>query len=126
MTPSSWPTVSVLMPAYNAGRYLSEAIESLLIEDYEAFELIVVDDGSTDETPQILEGCDDARLVRLRHKENLGYAHALNRALSLARGRYIARQDADDLSAPGRLRARRCALAAGERSPGTHFHHRLP
>lgn len=107
---SSHPRVSVLMPAYDAAPYLPAAIESLLGQSFGDFELIVIDDGSTDATPEILAGIDDPRLIVLRQPDNRGYVPALNRALEEARGEYVARQDADDVSLPGRLAAQVEAL----------------
>ncbi|MDW8071801.1 MAG: glycosyltransferase [Anaerolineae bacterium] len=97
------PKVSVLMAVYNGARYLREAVESILNQTFSDFEFIIVDDGSTDETPAILDGYHDSRIVRLRNAHNLGMARSLNRGLEVARGVYIARQDADDRSYPMRL-----------------------
>ncbi len=102
---SATPAVSVLMPAYNAEPWIADAIASLLAQDFADFELIVVDDGSTDATPAILAGLADPRLVVRTQPENSGYVPALQRAVAAARGRFLARQDADDLSLPGRLAA---------------------
>jgi hypothetical protein len=102
---SAAPAVSVLMPAFDAATFVVDAIDSLLAQSFRDFELIVVDDGSTDATPELLAGFRDPRLVVLTQPENRGYVPALERAISVARGRYLARQDADDLSLPGRLAA---------------------
>ena len=98
----SLPLVSVLLPAYNAGAYLRAAIDSIRAQTLADWELIVVDDGSTDDTPAILAGYDEPRLVVAR-QANAGVSAALNAALAQARGRYVARQDADDVSHPERL-----------------------
>lgn len=92
------PRVSVVMPVFNGKRHVNGAITSLLAEDYEDFELIAVDDGSTDGTPEILRrrAANDPRIVVLR-QENRGIAEALNAGMAVARGEYIARLDADDL-----------------------------
>jgi glycosyltransferase involved in cell wall biosynthesis len=97
--------VSVLMPAFNAAPTLAEAVESILRQTWRDFELIVVDDASTDETAAMLRAYakQDDRIVLLHNESNQGYTVALNRGLALARGRYIARQDADDISLPERL-----------------------
>lgn len=92
------PKVSVLMTVYNGARYLREAVESILNQTFTDFEFIIVDDGSTDETPAILDGYHDPRIVRLCNGRNLGLMRSLNRGLEVARGVYIARQDADDCS----------------------------
>jgi len=91
------------MAVYNGEKYLRQAVESILHQTFTDFEFIIVDDGSTDTTPAILDAYRDPRIVRLRNVRNLGLAGALNRGLEVARGRYIARQDADDLSYPTRL-----------------------
>ena len=100
---ATMPRVTVLMPVYNGERYLREAIDSILAQTFTDFEFIIVDDGSTDETPTILNGYTDPRIVRLRNQTNVGLVESLNRGLAAARGEYIARQDADDVSLPQRL-----------------------
>lgn len=97
------PKVSVLMSVYNGARYLPEAVESVLDQTFTDFEFIIVDDGSIGETPIILDAYNDPRLVRLRNQTNIGLVASLNRGLAAARGEYIARQDADDISLPQRL-----------------------
>lgn len=97
------PIVSVLMPAYNAERYLKKAIDSILMQSFPDFEFIIIDDGSNDRTPEILSHYRDRRVVCVRYETNKGLIHALNHGLKLARGRFIARQDADDISLPNRL-----------------------
>ncbi len=97
--------VSVLMPAWNAERTISESIDSILAQTYRHFELIVIDDDSSDSTWKLLQnylGLDN-RIRLYRNETNLGIAASRNRALSLATGRYIAWQDADDISYPNRL-----------------------
>lgn len=94
--------VSVIMPVYNGARYLSPAIESLLAQTRQDWELIVVDDGSTDETPEILKRFTDPRIHVIR-QPNGGEAVARNTGLDNARGLYIAFLDADDLYLPNAL-----------------------
>ena len=96
------PALSVVMPVYNAARWLRECMESILSQDFTDFELIVADDGSTDDSRAIVRSFADARirLLELPHD----YIGTLNRMLAEARGRYICRMDADDLMVPGRLR----------------------
>lgn len=96
------PEVSIIMPAYNAERYIGEAIESVLAQTLTDWELIVVDDGSTDRTPVILREIGDAR-VRILHQKNQGPASARNAGLEAAIGRYVAFLDADDLYLPSAL-----------------------
>jgi glycosyltransferase involved in cell wall biosynthesis len=99
------PRVTVLTTVYNGARYLDEAIDSLRAETFTDFEHVIVDDGSTDATPEILAraAARDPRVVLLRSETNRGIANATNHGLSIARGEYIARLDADDVSLPGRL-----------------------
>jgi hypothetical protein len=104
--------VSVVMGAHNAEEYLGEAIESVLAQTFRDFELIVVDDGSTDRTAGILDGFRDSRIVRVRNEENVGLTRSLNRGLRLAQGRCIARLDADDVSLPQRLERQVALLEA--------------
>jgi glycosyltransferase involved in cell wall biosynthesis len=96
------PSVSVVLPVYNCPSLVAEAIESVLRQTLQDFELIVIDDGSTDDTPTVLKHFGDPRLFALR-QHNRGLAATLNRGVELARGRYIARQDQDDMSHPERL-----------------------
>lgn len=96
------PGVSVVLPVYNCPHYVGAAIESILAQTYTDFELIVVDDGSTDDTPAVLRSYSDPRL-RVVTQANGGAAAAANHGIELARGRYIARQDQDDMSFPTRL-----------------------
>src|SRR5438128_1485891 len=99
------PVVSVVTSVYNGERYLLPSLESVLGQQGVDLELVVVNDGSTDRTGQILDdlASRDNRL-RVLHQTNRGLTEALARGCSEARGRYIARHDADDLSLPGRLR----------------------
>lgn len=94
--------VSVVLPVYNAEAYLHEAVQSVLDQSFSDFELIVLNDGSTDRSAAILESFSDPRLQVL-HQKNIGLALTLNKGISLARGEYIARQDADDISLPERF-----------------------
>lgn len=95
--------LSVLMSVYNGNRYLPDAIEGILGQTFGDFEFLVVNDGSTDDTAQILALYDDPRITVLENERNMGLAASLNRGLGVARGQYIARQDADDVSHPERL-----------------------
>jgi glycosyltransferase involved in cell wall biosynthesis len=99
---SSPAHVSVLLPVRDGERFLHEAIDSVLGQTLGDFELIVIDDGSSDETPTILEGYHDERLHVLG-QDGLGLVEALNRAVAASRGAYLARMDADDVSLPERL-----------------------
>lgn len=101
---SDRPLVSVVMSVYNGDRYLAASLDSVLFQEDVAFEVVVVDDGSTDRSPAVLAdyGRRDSR-VRVIRQENTGLTKALARGCSAARGDFIARQDADDVSLPGRL-----------------------
>jgi glycosyltransferase involved in cell wall biosynthesis len=98
------PAISVLMPVYNAERYVAEAVESILVQSQDDLELLVVDDGSTDRSLTILRGFAerDAR-VRLSSRSNRGILETRNELLALARGEFVAIMDADDVALPGRL-----------------------
>jgi glycosyltransferase involved in cell wall biosynthesis len=110
---STVPTLSVCMPVYNAERYIREAAESILHQTFTDFEFIIIDDGSTDDSREILEELarNDAR-IRLVSRPNTGYTKALNEALGLARGTYLARMDADDVSMPQRFEKQFAYLTA--------------
>lgn len=95
-------TVSVMMPAYNAETYISQAVESVIGQSYERWELIVIDDGSTDRTAEIISQFPDSR-IKLIHQKNGGEASARNAALKHAQGDFLAFLDADDLYLPNHL-----------------------
>ena len=99
------------MATYNAAAWLGEAVASVLGQTFGDLELIVIDDGSTDETPVLLAALRDPRL-RVERQSRSGLTGALTRALGLARAPLLARLDADDLAAPGRLERQRAYLAA--------------
>lgn len=96
------PRVSVLLPTYQSGAYLRETLDSIWTQTYQDYELLVVDDASTDQTLEILQESKDPRL-RIIQGRNRGLADALNLGITSARGDYIARIDADDLMVPDRL-----------------------
>lgn len=102
MTRISSPRVSVLLPIYNCPDYVGAAIQSILNQSFSDFELIAIDDGSTDNSASIMNAFDDPR-IRFYSHSNQGLAGTLNRGISLARGVYVARQDQDDLADPKRL-----------------------
>jgi len=97
------PRVSVILPAYNAAAYVGEAIDSILAQTFGDFELLVIDDGSSDDTLAIVSGFQDPRLKVLRNERNLGLVAALNRGIAESQSEFIARMDADDISLPDRL-----------------------
>ena len=96
------PTISVVLPMYNAEQYIAEAVASILSQTYQDFELIVVDDGSLDRSASIVRGFNDTRIfiVSMPHS---GLVSALNCGISKSLGRYIARMDADDVAHPERF-----------------------
>lgn len=99
------PRISVVMAAYNSKRYIREAIESILNQTFKDFEFIIVNDASTDKTLEIIKEYKkkDERIKLVNNKKNLGRAISRNKALKLARGKYIAILDSDDVSLPNRL-----------------------
>ncbi|MBQ2244450.1 MAG: glycosyltransferase [Oscillospiraceae bacterium] len=97
--------ISVVMAAFNAEKYLREAMDSILAQTYGDLELIVLDDKSTDGSLQILKeyAAADPRVVVLENEQNMGLTKSLNKGLAVAKGEYIARMDADDISVPDRF-----------------------
>ena len=106
------PCVSVLMTTYNGAAFIRDSIGSVLAQSFRDFELVIVDDGSTDETPAILAGYDDPRLRAIRTPRNLGITGARNFGFSVCRGAYIAALDHDDLAMPERLAVQSAYLDA--------------
>lgn len=100
MTP---PKVTVLMPVYNAERYLREAVDSILCQTFTDFEFLAIDDGSADSSAAILNSYTDPRLRVVQNPRNLGLTATLNAGLAQGKGEYIARMDADDISLPERF-----------------------
>jgi len=96
--------VTVLMPVYNGASYLREAIESILAQSYADFELLVIDDGSTDRSAEIVLSYGDPRIRLVGNDGNRGLIETLNRGMELASGEYLVRMDCDDISLPARLR----------------------
>jgi len=98
------PLVSIVMPAYNAAEYIDSAIESILSQSFKNFELLIIDDGSTDDTVKIIKSYSkkDKRIIFVSRK-NKGLIKTLNEGIEYARGKYIARHDADDISHKKRL-----------------------
>ena len=110
------PLVSVLLAVHNGEPYVRTAPVSVLRQTLADLELIVVDDASTDATPATIAGLDDPRVRLLRNDKQLGLAASLNRGLDEARGRYVARLDADDVALPRRLERQVARIRA---TPGT-------
>lgn len=103
MSTPKHPLISVIMPAYNAAAYLNQALDSILAQTYSNFELIVLNDGSTDQTDKVIESYTDTRIQYINNQSNVGIVATLNKGLSAANGEYIARMDADDISTPVRF-----------------------
>lgn len=97
------PKVTVLMPVFNGEKYLGEAIESILNQTFSDFELLIINDGSTDTSVEIINSYNDPRIRLVQNEENLGLIATLNKGMDLACGEYIARMDCDDVSLPKRL-----------------------
>ena len=97
------PLISIVLPVFNCEAYLSDAIQSILIQSFSDFELIVINDASTDSSQSIIQSFNDKRIREIVNKQNLGLAKSLNIGFKLAKGQYIARMDADDISMPSRL-----------------------
>ncbi|MDD4697841.1 MAG: glycosyltransferase family 2 protein [Fermentimonas sp.] len=95
------PAISIVMPAYNAEEFINEAIDSIVNQSFTNFECIIVDDGSTDATREIVRSYDDKHIVLLENKHN--FIDSLNMGMNAASGKYIARMDADDVMHPDRL-----------------------
>ncbi len=99
------PTVTVFIPCYNAERFISETIDSILGQTYQDFEILIIDDGSTDSSRDILEcyAKKDNRIRIMYNKVNRGVAYTRNRGIKEARGKYLATMDSDDMATPIRL-----------------------
>lgn len=95
--------ITVLMPVYNGGKYLAEAIESILKQTFTDFELLIINDGSSDNSEQIIKNIKDNRIRYLKNASNLGLIQTLNIGINESHGEYIARMDQDDISLPHRL-----------------------
>ena len=97
------PKLTVLMPVYNCELYIKEAIDSILNQTYTNFELLIIDDASTDKTVELIKKCLDVRINLIQKPVNKGLTDSLNHGLKIAKGKYIARMDGDDISLPERF-----------------------
>jgi glycosyltransferase involved in cell wall biosynthesis len=104
MPNNDYVKISILMPVYNGEKYLREAIDSILNQTFTDFEFLIVDDGSTDNSVEIINSYQNSRINLVKNDKNEGLVYTLNRGLSLAKGEYIARMDCDDISLPERLK----------------------
>lgn len=98
------PKVSILMPVYNAEQYLSQALDSIVSQSFEDWELILINDGSNDGSESIIMGYDDERIFYIKNPVNLKLIKTLNKGIDYCGGQYIARMDADDICHPDRLK----------------------
>lgn len=100
-----YPLVSVVIPCFNSGMYMREAIESIMNQSYSELEIILIDDGSTDNTLDIIQELSmlDSRIKLVRNEQNLKLVNTLNKGIALCKGKYIARMDADDIAYPLRI-----------------------
>ena len=92
------PAVSVILPAYNCEKYIAKAIDSVLHQTFTDFELIIINDGSTDQTEKIVKSFSDPRILYQLNNTNKGLVFTLNKGIDIAKGRYIARMDGDDIA----------------------------
>lgn len=97
------PKISVLLPVYNCELYIREAVDSILNQTYTDFELLIIDDASSDRTVSLIESYNDSRIELIEKTLNTGYTNSLNLGLQLAKGKYIARMDGDDICLPERF-----------------------
>jgi hypothetical protein len=100
----SWPTISIGMPVFNCATTVAQAICSILNQTVENWELLIIDDGSTDNTLEIASSFDDPRIIVTKGDGNKRLPTRLNECINMARGKYFARMDGDDIAYPGRLR----------------------
>lgn len=112
---SKYPEITVLMPVFNAERDLRQAVDSILGQTFADFEFLIIDDGSLDNSYEILASYSDSRIRLERNEKNIGLVATLNKGIALAKGVYIARMDNDDISLPNRL-AEQYALSEMQRA----------
>jgi glycosyltransferase involved in cell wall biosynthesis len=106
------PALTVLMPVFNAEKFLSAAIDSILQQTFQDFEFIIIDDGSSDKSASVIQSYSDPRIHFYANKENIGISETLNKGIRLAEAPWIARMDADDISYPERLEKQMAYLEA--------------
>ncbi|SDM32624.1 glycosyltransferase family 2 protein [Halarsenatibacter silvermanii] len=95
--------ITVLMPVFNSEQYLEKAIESILDQNYSNIEFLIINDGSTDQSEEIIKSYDDNRIRLVNNKKNMGLPCSLNKGMKIAETKYLARMDSDDISKPNRL-----------------------
>lgn len=106
------PIVTVFMAVFNGEKYITEAINSILNQSFTDFELLIINDGSTDKTVEIIDQFDDLRIHLLHNASNKGLTYTRNRGIDEANGKYIAVMDSDDISLPDRLKTQICFMEA--------------
>ena len=111
---SAQPLVSVIMPAFKSEKYIGQAIESILAQTHTHLELLIFEDGSPDQTRAVINQYSDSRIVKVLSDQNRGVVHARNAMIDLAKGKYIALMDADDIADPTRLEQQVRALENNE------------
>lgn len=109
------PLISVIMPVYNTAPYLKEAIESILTQTQSDFELILINDASTDNSSEVIAQFNDNRIRVINNEKNLGLAVSLNKAIRVSTGKYIARMDGDDISLPNRFEEQLKVIKSADR-----------
>ncbi len=102
-TDSMEPRITVLMPVYDAGEYIEEAMKSILSQTFRDYEFLIINDGSTDNSADVIRKFSDSRIRFVENESNIGLSGTLNKGIRLARGEYIARMDADDITLPTRF-----------------------
>jgi glycosyltransferase involved in cell wall biosynthesis len=110
----SVPKITVLMPVYNCELYVRDAIDSILVQSFTNFEFFIIDDASTDSTVSIIKSYIDSRIQLIEKPINTGYTNSLNLGLQVAKGKYIARMDGDDISLPERFAKQVAFLEANQ------------
>ena len=110
------PLVSVILPAYNAEKTLFESVQSIVKQTYNEWELLLINDGSKDNTDKVIKQFSDKRIRYIENDGNKGLIYTLNRGISLSKGKYIIRMDADDISFPERIQ---CQVEYMENHPDT-------
>lgn len=108
------PAVSVILPAYNCEKFIGKAIQSVLQQTFTDFELIIINDGSTDNTGSVIQTFDDQRILYLKNPGNQGLISTLNKAITYVKGKYIARMDGDDICLAERLAKQKAFLDENE------------
>lgn len=115
------PTVSIIIPTYNRSKTIKRSINSVLYQTYDDFEIIVIDDGSSDGTDKVIKEFNDSRIKYVRHELNRGASAARNTGIKLSRGKYIAFQDSDDVWVPDKLEKQMNVFKSSENNFGVVF-----